>query len=380
MFQNNDNSREPNGSLGLVKDVLRGIRRNFRSSMRNAMTREQMVSSAKSLAWIAPLTILIWVYAEREQIRPSELQAIRFTVRTNDPTMVVTVLNPTEPTITAQLRGPQQAIEQVIRELQPGGGSEGAVLIAPSVTGEQDIPTRTIRDAALFRDAGIEVYEESPPTLKIRVDKLVDVDVEVQPPQGMGENFTAPPQFEPRTVKINGPESVLKSLSENDALTVVAELQRFTSIRTPGRQVLQDVPLSLPEALRGQPNVKVLPNTVVATVDVKNAERETQIEAIPIWPLYPPEMPGKFEAKLDANFVYNVFVVGPADQIERIRNGTAEPSPKAILEIAPEDATKPNVPPKRVRIELPEGVRVGPQSQNVRVGYSVVPVGDNTEP
>jgi hypothetical protein len=202
------------------------------------------------------------------------------------------------------------------------------------------------------------------------------VELDVQPPPGMGENFTAPPQFEPRRVTVTGPESVLKNVSTGQPLVAIADLLRFTSIRTPGRQVLQDVPVSLPGELRNAPNVKITPDTVVATVDVKNAEQELRIDSLPVWPLFPPTMQKtkKYEVRLDNDaFVQNVFVVGPADQIERIRAGTAEPSPKAVVEISPDDVGKANVR-KRVRIELPEGVRVGPQSQNVTVGFTLVPV------
>src|SRR5688572_16294126 len=35
---------------------------------RDTFSREQIISSLKSLAWVAPLTVLIWIYAEREQL------------------------------------------------------------------------------------------------------------------------------------------------------------------------------------------------------------------------------------------------------------------------------------------------------------------------
>src|SRR3954469_15068187 len=39
----------------------------LRRWFRETFNREQLVSSLKSLLWVAPLTLLIWIYAEREQ-------------------------------------------------------------------------------------------------------------------------------------------------------------------------------------------------------------------------------------------------------------------------------------------------------------------------
>lgn len=375
MFRKSDDNPSQNTGLALAMDVLRGVRRNLRSSLRAAMTRESLWSSIKSLAWVAPLTILIWVYAEREQIRPSESQPIRFSIRTTDPRQVVTIVSQPESTITATLRGPQQALEQVVRKLGPGEANGGAVIVLSSGAGQREVATSEIRNAELFRDAGVEVFNESPPTITVRVDQLIEMEVDVEPPPGM-ENFTSPPQFEPRRVTVSGPESLLKNPPDGQPLVAIADLLRFTSIRTPGRQVLPNVPLALPAALRNAPNVKITPDTAVATVDVKNAEREGQIAALPIWPLFPPAMKNKYDVKLDADFVQNVFVVGPADQVDKILAGSAVPSPKAVLEISQEDVGKGKVAARRLRIELPEGVRVGPQSQNLSIGFTVTPVGE----
>src|SRR5436305_9069569 len=35
--------------------------------VRNTFTRDQIASGLRSLLWVAPLTVLIWIYAEREQ-------------------------------------------------------------------------------------------------------------------------------------------------------------------------------------------------------------------------------------------------------------------------------------------------------------------------
>ena len=39
-----------------------------RRQIASLFTRENLVNFARTMAWVVPLTILIWVYAEREQV------------------------------------------------------------------------------------------------------------------------------------------------------------------------------------------------------------------------------------------------------------------------------------------------------------------------
>src|SRR5947209_1061870 len=42
--------------------------RAIRSRLGAAFSREGLLSGVKTLAWVVPMTVVIWVYAEREQI------------------------------------------------------------------------------------------------------------------------------------------------------------------------------------------------------------------------------------------------------------------------------------------------------------------------
>src|SRR5688500_9862212 len=89
---------------------------------RGTFTRENLVSGAKTLAWVVPLTVLIWVYAEREQLIPEQSVPIPINVTSGDPSRVVTLLHPPDKMILADLEGPRSRIDAVRNEFSRSGG------------------------------------------------------------------------------------------------------------------------------------------------------------------------------------------------------------------------------------------------------------------
>src|SRR3982750_1628129 len=90
---------------------------------------QKTVDVLKTLAWVAPLTILIWIYAEREQSIPVSGVSFPIEVRTTDPTRLVTLRDPADHNVVATLLGPRTSVERVMRELQAGGAEHPAVQI-----------------------------------------------------------------------------------------------------------------------------------------------------------------------------------------------------------------------------------------------------------
>jgi hypothetical protein len=345
MFGKGKNSGFSNGRSG-PSEFMRNWRQSIRRWARDTFNREQFITSLKSLAWVAPLSILIWVYAERTQGREESHQSVPFQIRTNDVRQVVTVIRPAEQVVQADLEGPAAAVEEVVRNLLPNESNAGVVIVLPGdfVPGrEYDIPASLLGDTSLFHDSGVILSRPAPTTLRIRIDKLVDVETSVQVAPGL-DNFNSPPLFEPRLVKVTMPESLQKTIAAaGDAVSVYADLSRYDALRIPGKQVLPDVPLILGSAFHKDldlTHVTISPERVTATLDVKNAESELKINSLPIWPLYPPTIQGKYVVKLDELFIPNVIVTGPREIIAQIDANTIEPRPKAILEISPEDVGK----------------------------------------
>ena len=71
---------------GLILDYASSLRR-WSGRM---FTLENLSSGLKTFMWVAPLTILIWVYAEREQVVQKEV-TLPIAVKSTDPKLIVSL-------------------------------------------------------------------------------------------------------------------------------------------------------------------------------------------------------------------------------------------------------------------------------------------------
>src|SRR4051812_15684629 len=95
-----------------------------RSWWRNYFSRDRVMNGVRSLPWVVPLTLLIWVYAEREQVVPVPV-AIPIEVVSTDPNRLVTIEGQSRPAsgrpqVMATLSGPKAQTESVKDRLIDG--------------------------------------------------------------------------------------------------------------------------------------------------------------------------------------------------------------------------------------------------------------------
>src|SRR5881398_575967 len=76
---------------------------------RNNFSRERLIEAAKNLAWVGPLTLLIWVWAEREQTQEISLNDVPVQVVSSDPNRFVHG----EAKVALRLKGPQATLDRV---------------------------------------------------------------------------------------------------------------------------------------------------------------------------------------------------------------------------------------------------------------------------
>src|SRR6059058_717573 len=95
-------------------------RRNFAN-----VTREQVISNLKTLAWVVPLTLLIWIYAEREQVASMKDVAVPFDLVSIDPNVSVSLSRTQDKNLLLELQGPQARLQDVLTALQRGFNPQG---------------------------------------------------------------------------------------------------------------------------------------------------------------------------------------------------------------------------------------------------------------
>jgi hypothetical protein len=310
--------------------------------MHRSFTRENLVQACKTLASVVPLTVLIWLYAEREQIRTQPNVSIAIEVRCNDPRRIVSLQKPyPDKVIVADLTGPPSTLDGVVERLERHTGDDPAVeiFIDPTLeTGQShEIDTAT----ALAKNPmflGTTIDHCQPAKLEVLVDALEEVDVEVKPPPDI-TNLTGPPVFTPHTVKLRGPQGAIEDLRQAGKLLAIADLSGIDGMNVPGPHDFSVVRINPLD----NSSLAFSPASVEAAVSVRESDVPGTIRSVPIWVFGPPDVMAKYRVDLGGQAVLtNVKVTGPADKIDLVNRPDFSPRPHALLEIKDGDeAGKP---------------------------------------
>ena len=346
---------------------------------RGTFTRENVSTALKTLAWVAPLTVLIWVYAEREQLFKEQSVPIPVKVSIGDPTRVVTLVHPPDNMILADLQGPRSKIDDVRDEFSRSGGVESLNLpldqlqLAP---GPHEVRTASlVGSQPMFERNGIVVSNCQPPTLRVIVDEYETREVPIEPHPSV-TNLVGKPIFEPPTVKIRAPKTEFNRAGD---LKVYADLASVPELSSPGSHPGLTVRVYT-DALNG-PNVSLAPSTAKATVEVRQADETYVMPFMAVWPVMPMAWQKEFSVEGQAT-ISTVTVKGPPDKIALLKRAMEDPGAPpyyAVLEVTSEDrpAEGQTIGPTRSRqlnfeAGLPPGVRVSAEDAQRMFEFKLV--------
>ena len=335
----------------------------LRSQLRKAAPSVRLVGWVKTLAWVVPLTLIIWIYAEREQ--QAERTDFSFTVQVQlaSPQHVAKLIYPPDGRIVADLIGPRTGIDALRSEVL-----QGPVLLeipdtlAPGQ--EHPLPTASlVARAAPFAGKGIQVRKADPPAIRLRVDLLETRELLVQPRPGT--EIIGDVIFTPARIQVRGPAAALAA--RND-LALFVDLSPFAG-RRPGKYE-RDLPLLLPPELAGQDIT--LPPTVHAAVEIKETRQQFIIRSVPVLGAAPAAL-AEYEISAAEGFFTNVNVAGPRERIKELEDGTF--SPRAYVEVSRDDAFIPATEREKTidktvssaDFRLPDDVRVTDPPRTVRL-------------
>jgi hypothetical protein len=340
----------------------------FAAWARHTFSVASLISGLKSLVWVAPLSVMIWIYADR-QLTPAPLTvSIPIIPRSPDSTRIVRLVEPEGGKVRADLDGPNGLLQPVLKQLE--SGATVAEFDVPEnalqTPGNHRIDSSLLNDLPLFTNNSITVQNIEPTDLVINVDVLQSVQVDVQP-AAEGENFVSPPTFEPRKVTVRAPGSVIKP-----GMVVYAHLTEAKEAKgalAPGSQDLTGIPLSL--STGDDPNVTIAPAFVSAHVEIKKSDVTGTIPSIPIWATYPPGVDDKYKATYD-NTLSNVTVTGPEDLVRPLAAGTSQQSPRATFEVDARATSTDVDHTATLNFELPAGVHVSPEFAQKTITYRLI--------
>lgn len=364
--------RRPERTRGGFADKMGNL---LRSWARETFSRDQLISSLKSFLWVAPLTILIWVYAEREQIARVPQQIIPVGIKSTDPNLLVTLIEPSDKNLMAEVSGPRVQVDKVQELLKPKN-DQPSVWIEVSHSeyppgGPYTMPSSYAGEVDIFRKNGVTVANFSPFNLRFSVDRIVTRELDITVPADV-QNLVGTPAFEPRKVTISAPQTLLEIAESRGQLKVTADLTSFKELRTPGKHSLQNVPMVVRLGdSRDLRNVSITPTAVNVMIEVRQQDVEFKINAMPVYVTYPPGMDDRYRAAYDAT-VANVTIFGPSEQIEALQRPEFEPKPKAILEINRTHLPVGEPRTSRLKFELPPGIRVSPTDEKRTIDFRLM--------
>ena len=329
-------------------------RRRFRQRFPNERLREL----GTTLALVAPLTVLIWVWAEREEIPTSpEHKQFYVTLRSSDPGKMLSITDAPGGRISVDLTGPRAGIDQLNEAIDKDQSKVNLTLDVDElheVGGPYEVALAPLIDKQKFlTDLGLTVGRTAPEKVHVLVDRQVERELAVKlPPELVALVQSA--TIEPAAVHVRGPERILSRLEGEGALKAELDLTVTNSISTarPGEQV------SLEKI-----NLKPLPDDslkfdapIASKVTLQvSSEEQGEIPLMAVYVAQPAAL--NVRVHIDPPTLTKVKIVGRGDVLKRLAAGGFEQRPYAELTFTPDDVGQKGrrVPAFR---NMPAGVRV----------------------
>ena len=342
--------------------------------LRRGWTRERLTEIGLTLVYVVPLTLLIWVWAQDQQIETATQQNVSVSIGHIDAQKVVTFVGTEgdeplrkggragEILVNLTLQGPRVGLNQVLRFLRDEAGRGGGDspfkldLQGPAVERTTVALRDRLAESQFLRDAGVGVLEVAPGDVIVRVEEKRRVEATVVAGGDLAaDELAAPPLFDPPTVTIDGPASLVDRLVGPDGTArVIADLPQNAEA---GEQT-RTVAIHAAGALT-KPEVDRL-SLSRPDVQAKFSRKAKQQVELPLGPVVlliskPTVMEKRVTAAAERDVLNGLVVQGPSDVINRLRADPSGVQATVTLQRDDEDADG-EVIRRRVTVSLPAGV------------------------
>ena len=280
---------------------------------------EQLGAFMRTLVWVAPLTLLIWIYAEREQTVTVPAPPFPIEVKTAAPNRLVKLRGPADGNLVAEFSGPRAKIDKVRELLLPKpDGAAVQIFIDPQLSeGAQELlAVNQLNNHPIFKNNGITVKSCQPPYLKVDIDKFEERELPVAIEDvKVKALMSGDGAFSPATVKVRAPSQTFEDADyrQKNYLTPQITVEQLKN-RT-GQVVLENVPVQWQNY---KEHVGFATPAVTVTLSLKQADVSYTIPSLPIWQSLPPKFDDEGRAEY-ADAIPNVEVIGPPETIEAIK-------------------------------------------------------------
>ncbi len=295
----------------------------------------RIAGSIQTIGLTTLITLLIWLYAEGQDVRRGEPRRIelRLPARVGQDTVIDWADGSASKAVTVAFKGSSAALTELEAHLEPSGalrlpltaeqlpsGPRATLDLKPLLAAAKLNP-----DASTSRtiaDLGVSVDTADPAQVDVWIEKLVERELRVvfQPPGvELGPSVT----LDPPRVNVTLPQSVAeRHAASPDALYLEAMAQPAQLADMP-EGVAQTLTLRLQPAgvLEGLRHIRPEQRTADVTFTVRGQTDSHQLKLVPVWLRVPPSETQRYDVALaeDSRVLSEVTITGPKDLVERLR-------------------------------------------------------------
>lgn len=303
--------------------------------------RTRFLQGLKTFLWVAPLTVLLWVYAEQEKLDKRENVPVRVEVVAPSPDRFVTLVGPTggelrQEDLRLDLEGPSSSVSAI---LDPRSWPLKLSIDDPAPYNGFVPVAERLNISELFTNKAVKVKRAEPSMLRVRVERRIskEIPIAVRPDQKTIANIV-----EPTKMMVDGPETLF-SKSE---LVIYADVGEFAG-KEPGERDAE-VPIALYDIRGGEQSGLAMSNPFVTLPQVKSLRVKvpeakiidyTLTKTIPLIVQLPAFTLDRDKSKVEIPIVNlpNVKVSGPPDAVAQLRADPPKFQAAAILSLTNDD-------------------------------------------
>lgn len=284
-----------------------------------------MLERISTLAFVFVAAIVIWMYAEGAILGEPFETELTITVKA-PPESDVIVRSVLPRKVRIKVEGPQARLDDLRRDLAPGSldldvGAKGI----PATLGTHELAlTDALMQHRFFHQRGISMRAVDPPVMQLIIDRWSDPEsIQVRVGNLHGIEIVGTVVMDPPAVDVRFASSLLQNLPPERRRIVAEpdpiELQDLSD----GQQNTINAKLTCPDIADpslvrfSQPGVRM-------TLSIKSRREQITRNNVPVKLAMLVDDTDDYSIVLTQKFIPELQLIGPSDQITRIRDGTVK--------------------------------------------------------
>jgi len=284
-----------------------------------------MLKQWPTILVVSLVTVVIWLFAEGENIRRDSIVATVQVVPPANSNIVAWVQSdsPWDGRVTVNLSGPTIGIDNARARLrQP-------ILLTPGVEGfsaapgDHTLDLRTLlRSVPELRVTGVSVEATEPRTIVAHADVLESVELPVRVEIAAAE-LDGVPEPNPARVQIQLPSLARSRVTADTALIVRLGPETLAGLARGRRETIQAAPFELPPELMGIRGIRLGAPSARVSLTLRERTASEVLASVPVQIRIAPVNLARYRVSIAEadQFLRDVRVTGPSEEIARIRRG-----------------------------------------------------------